>query len=352
MRVVDAVAGVMFAAVLAYAVLGGADFGSGVWDLWAGGDRRGGRTRRLIDHAIGPVWEANHVWLVFVLVFLWSGFPTAFGAIMRSLAVPFWLVALGIVARGAGFAFRHYSSTLAGARLAGASFAISSLVTPFFMGTIVGAVASGRVGATGTVGDGPAWWSVTSVLGGVLAVLTCTFLAGVFLAREAERIGHGPLAESIRRRSIGVGIATGAVAVIGIWPLWHDAETLGDRLVGRALPLVALSAVAGLVTVALLVGRRLNAARFTAVAAVAAVVAGWGVAQYPWILVDEVRIDDAAGARATLVGLLAGSAVAAVLVIPPLVLLFVLADANRVGSLGSPRPLRSEGGSPPADAVD
>ena len=136
--------------VVAYAILGGADFGSGVWDLLAGGAREGAHLRSQIDRSIGPVWEANHVWLIYVLVFLWTGFPTAFGAIMSTLFVPWLLVGLGIVLRGGAFAFRKFSSSIREAQLHGVVFATSSVITPFFLGMIAGAIASGRVPADGT----------------------------------------------------------------------------------------------------------------------------------------------------------------------------------------------------------
>lgn len=331
MSVVDLVAAVMFLGVVLYAVFGGADFGSGVWDLSAGNAERGGRLRRLIDHAIGPVWEANHVWLIFVLVFLWTGFPTAFAQLMRTLAIPFWLAGLGIVLRGAGFAFRKFSPSLKWARLAGAVFAASSLITPFFLGTIAGGVASGRVPAEGTGDLWTSWLNPTSILGGVLAVLTCTFLAGVFLAADAAGLGAPRLADRLRRGSIAVGVATGVVALVGVVPLAIDAETLFDRLTGRGAPLVALSAIGGVATLALLRTARLRAARATAVVAVGSIVVGWGVAQYPWVLVDELHLDDRAADDNILWGLVVAFGLAGVLVVPPLVYLLFLADRNEVG---------------------
>ena len=330
-RIVDVVAAIMFLAVVLYAVFAGADFGSGVWDLTAGDALRGGRLRRLIDHAIGPVWEANHVWLVFVLVFLWTGFPDAFASLMRTLAIPFWLAGLGIVLRGAGFAFRKFSPTLRWARVAGVLFAGSSLITPFFLGAIAGGVASGRVPAEGTGAPWSSWLNPTSILGGVLAVSTCTFLAGVFLPADAAGLGASDLAERLRRRSLAVGAATGALALVGIVPLAIDAETLFDRLASRGAPLVAVSALGGAATLVLLYRRQLRAARLGAVIAVGSIVVGWGVAQYPWILVDELGVDDAAAEPVTLWGLVIASGLAAVLVVPPLLYLYVLADRNQVG---------------------
>ncbi len=337
MSLIDVVAAIMFVGVVLYAVFAGADFGSGVWDLAAGGAEKGGRLRRLIDHAIGPVWEANHVWLIFVLVFLWTGFPDAFAQLMRTLAIPFWLAGLGIVLRGAGFAFRKFSPSLRWARVAGAIFAGSSLITPFFLGAIAGGVASGRVPAEGTGDLWSSWLNPTSILGGVLAVVTCTFLAGVFLAADAEGLGASDLADWLRRRSIIVGVVAGIVALLGIVPLASDADTLFDRLVSRGAPVVLVSAVGGLATLGLLRANRLREARAAAVVAVGSIVVGWGVAQYPWVLVDEMRIDDVVTESATLWGLVFAFALAAVLVVPPLVYLLVLADRNDVG-LESPGP--------------
>lgn len=332
MSVAELVAAIMFAAVVLYAVFGGADFGSGVWDLTAGDARRGARTRRLIDHAIGPVWEANHVWLIFVLVFLWSGFPEPFATLMRTVPIPFWLAGLGIVGRGAGFAFRKYAPTLRWARAAGVIFAASSLLTPFFFGTIAGAVASGRVRPDEQPGLWSPWINPTSILGGALAVTTCTFLAGVFLAADAHGLGMADLADELRRKTLVGGAVTGLVVAGGLPVLMADAETLVDGLLGRGLPFIVLSGVAGLWTMWLLRRGRLRPARVTAVIAVASVVAGWGAGQYPWILVDAVSIDDGAGARATLIGLLVATGVAAALVVPSLVYLFRLADSNLVGT--------------------
>ncbi|MGI9615074.1 MAG: cytochrome d ubiquinol oxidase subunit II [Acidimicrobiales bacterium] len=331
MSAADAVAFVLFAAILLYAVFGGADFGSGVWDLAAGSAARGAPLRRLVDHSIGPVWEANHVWLVFVLVLLWSGFPEPFALLMRDLGIPFWFAGLGIVARGAAFAFRKFAATLTWARTAGIVFAAGSLATPFFLGTIAGAIASGRVGgaepASSTV-----WLGPTSILGGVLAVVTCTFMAGTLLAAEAESLGKATLAEQLRMRSLIGGGVAGIVVAMGIVVLLADAPELVDGLLGRALPVVAISGITGSAAMWLLWQRRLRSARLAAGVAVASVVAGWGIAQYPWLLVGEVTIEEGAGAQATLIGLLVAAGLALVVVVPPLLYLYSLADTNVIGS--------------------
>jgi len=318
----DLVAAILFLGVVAYAVFAGADFGSGLWDLTAGDAEAGAPMRTLVDRALGPVWEANHVWLIFVLVYLWTGFPGPFASIMETLFVPFGLAAVGIVLRGAAFAFRKTAPNLAQARLYGACFAASSLVTPFFFGAIAGAVASGRVPAAGGGDRWTSWTGPTSLVGGILAVCTCSFLAAVFLTAEADRGDDAALLQRCRRRAIGTGIVTGAVALAGVLPLRADAPALVDGLTGRALPLILASVVAGTTTLWALWRERFELARVTAAGAVAAVVLGWGVGQWPWLLVDEIEVEAAAGAGATLWALLVVFGLAAVTVLPALAYLF------------------------------
>ncbi|MBO0843162.1 MAG: cytochrome d ubiquinol oxidase subunit II [Nocardioides sp.] len=322
------VAAALFVGVIAYAVLAGADFGSGFFDLIAGGTRRGAELRTLVDHSIGPVWEANHVWLIYVLVMWWTGFPASFAAATSTLVLPLLLALLGIVLRGASFAFRKYSGSLNQARLFGVIFATSSVITPFFLGAVAGGIASGRVPLHGRGDLWSSWLNPTSIFGGVIAVGTCAFLAGTFLVADASRAGRRRLAEQLRKRTYVVGAVTGLVVFAALVPLQHDAPTLSHGLETRAAPLVILSAIAGGATLVLLVLRRYGWARITAVLAVAAVVSGWGMGQYPWLLVDQVTITDAAGARATLEGLLVAVVLAAVLVVPPLVYLLRLTQSQ------------------------
>ena len=335
MNLEDAVAGILFLGVVAYALFGGADFGSGLWDLTAGNARRGGPLRALIDKAIGPVWEANHVWLIFVLVYLWTAFPTGFAAIMETLFVPFSLAGGGIVLRGSAFAFRKFAPDMARARIFGALFAASSVITPFLFGTIAGAVASGRVPADGAGDRWSSWTGPTSLVGGSLAVLTTSFLAATFLVAEADREGDRGLADGCRRRALGAGMVTGAAALAGIVPLRDDTPELFDGLTGRALPLVVLSAVAGVIALVALWYRRSALARVSAGAAVASVVAGWGVAQYPSLLVDQLELADAAGARTTLWALLVTFGIIAVTVVPALVYLYWVTQR---GPIAGPEP--------------
>jgi cytochrome d ubiquinol oxidase subunit II len=321
----EVVLGTAFVGLVAYALFGGADFGGGVWDLLAGGTERGRRARDRIERSIGPVWEANHVWLIFVFVVLWTGFAGAFAAAVTTLYIPLTLAAFGIIARGAAFAYRKSVGTLGMRRFFGAAFALSSLVTPFFFGAVVGGVASGRVPpgiAAGDVLD--SWVNPTSFLGGTLAVLVCAYLAAVFLCGDARRDGEHDLTEAFRRRALACAVLTGAVGLAGIAVLRADAPLLFDGLTGRGLPAVVLSAVSGLAALGLLWTRRYTAARLTSALAVATVLVGWAMGQYPYLLAPSLTVDEAAAGRSTLLALLIALSAGAVLLVPALIYLYVL----------------------------
>lgn len=327
MTLAEVVVALMWVGLTAYAVLGGADFGAGLWDLVAGGPERGRRRRDLIANVIGPVWEVNHVWIIFVLVVMWTALPELFGSVMSTLYVPLTLAAFGIILRGSAFAFRKVAATVELQRLWGATFAASSVVTPFFFGAVAGGVASGRVGLGNDQGSPfTSWINPTSMLGGVLAVSTCAFLAATFLTDEARKREEPDLAEEFRVRAIGAAVATGAIAFAGIFVLRADAPELFDGLTGRALPIVLASAVGGIASIVLLWQRRFVWARLSAVAAVAAVIWGWGAAQYPYVLPPDTEISDVAAANATLTALLIVLAVGAVFLVPSLVLLYRLSE--------------------------
>jgi len=321
---------VLFIGVIAYAVLGGADYGAGFWDLTAGGAGRGRRPRHLVDESLAPVWEANHVWLIFCLVMLWTAFPTAFAAIMTTLYIPLGLAALGIVVRGAGFAFRKVMVRTDQQRLTGAAFAVSSVLVPFFLGAIAGGIASGRVPPAGHGDPIGSWVNPTSLLGGVLAVLVCAYTAAVFLTAEARRHDDTELETWFRRRSLATAVATGVVALAGIFVLRADSPRLFEALLTRGLPLVLLSGACGL-TALLLLGRAApRLVQALAVGAVAAVIAGWGVARYPNLLGTHTPISAAAAPEPTLWALTIVAAVALLLVVPSMGLLFVLAQRGRL----------------------
>ena len=327
MRTAEALLVLMWAGVTAYALFGGADFGAGFWDLIAGGPERGSAQRSLIEHAIGPVWEANHVWLIFVLVVLWTGFPEAFAAIASSLYVPLTLVAVGVILRGAGFAFRKAVAGVPLQRLFGATFAASSVITPFVLGSVAGAVASGRVPA-GVARAHPVrvFVNPTSMLGGTLAVVVCAYLAAVYLTADARRAGDATLVEAFRGRALASGVVAGGLVLGGIAVLHADAPALFSGLTGRAWPLVAASALAGLFSLGCVWRRRFVAARLAAATAVTAVLWGWAAGQYPYVLEGEMTIGQAAADPAALRAVLVSLAVGALLVVPALVALNAFAQ--------------------------
>src|SRR3954453_14964329 len=232
-----AAAVVLFIGILAYALFGGADFGAGFWDLVAGGPDAGARPRRLIQHSIGPVWEANHVWLIFTLVVLWTAFSEAFASITLTLFVPLSLAALGIVLRGSSFAFRKEVFRTSSQRNFGAAFATSSVLVPYCMGAVAGAIASGRVPSGGVAGDPwSSWINPTSILGGVLAVTVCAALASVYLVLDAGRLDRPDMVDYFRRRAIAGSVMAGVVALTGIAVLHADATYVFHGLTSRALP--------------------------------------------------------------------------------------------------------------------
>jgi cytochrome d ubiquinol oxidase subunit II len=325
MTLPEALLGVMFVGLIAYALFGGADFGAGIWDLLAGGTKRGARQRELIEHSIAPVWEANHVWLIFVLVVLWTAFSTGFAAVVTTLYIPLTLAAFGMIARGAAFAFRKSVTTLTLRRLFGACFAASSLATPFFLGTVVGGVASSRVPPGIAQGDVmTAWLNPTSVLGGVLAVLVCAYLAAVFLCLDARHEGHDNLADQFRTRALGTAAVTGVVGLVGFFVLRADAPRLFEGLIGRALPVILVSVLAGAASIVLLVVRRYGVARITSSVAVATILIGWAVAQYPYLLLPYLTIEEAARSRSTLVAMTVALILGSLVLVPALVYMFVL----------------------------
>jgi len=344
----DAVAAVLWVGVTAYAVFGGADFGAGFWSLAAGRGERGRRARGLVDWAIGPVWEANHVWLIFVLVVLWTAFGTAFASIFSTLFIPLSLAALGIVLRGSGFAFQQTARRARGRALAERLFGLSSLLTPFFMGTVVGAIAGGRVPVGNAEGDPvTSWFNLLSIVIGVLFVATSAYLAAVFLVSDARRAGTPDLEQYFTRRALAAAVVAGALAVVGIIELRADARYLYDGLTGDALPLVIVSALCGAAVLVLLRRGTPRGARPFAVGAVVAVVAGWGVAQHPYLLPQVLTIDAGAAPSATLTGVLIVFGVAVVLVIPSMALLYTLAQRDLVAEGEAPRAPTGGGGTEP-----
>ena len=324
--------GLVMLGITAYAVLGGADFGAGFWDLTAGGARRGGRVRGMVQRSMSPVWEANHVWLIFVLVMVWTAFPVAFGSLFSTLSIPFFVAALGIIFRGAAFALRGQAATIREARVLGATFALSSVIVPFFLGAAVGGIASGRVPVGNVAGDlVESWVNPTSLAIGVLAVLTGAYLAAVFLAGDSVRAGMPDLVEAFRRRALGAGVVTGAAAFGTLLVVRSDARPLFDGLTsGDGVVALVVSAVAGAATLALVATRRFGPARFGAAIAVGAITVGWALAQSPDLLPGELTLEAGAADDAVLTALVVSVGLGFLVLVPSLWYLYRLVLQGRL----------------------
>jgi cytochrome bd ubiquinol oxidase subunit II len=314
------------AALIAYAVLAGADYGTGFWDLTAGGPARGGPIRGLVMASMTPVWEANHVWLPFVLVLLWTAFPTFFASVMSTLWIPLLTATAGIIFRGTAFALRGHASTVREGRALGALFALSSLLVPFAFGAVIGAIATGRVPVGNATGKPWAsWLSSTSIALGVLAVATGAHLAAVYLTGDARSRGLEELVQAFRRRALVSGAATGVLALLTLVVVRSDYRPLFDGLTsGLGLACVLASAVVGVATLGLVASGRFESARFAAAASVTFVVLGWVAAQSPALLPGQLTLHAAAAPDATLSATLISVAVGAAFLIPSLVLLYRL----------------------------
>jgi cytochrome bd ubiquinol oxidase subunit II len=340
----NAVAVVLWIVLTMYAIFAGADFGAGLWSLLSGTGDSGRRPRELIDWALGPVWEANHVWLIFAVVVLWTGFPSAFEAVFSTLFIPLSLAALGIVLRGAGFAFHHDARRARGQVRAERLFGLASVLTPFFMGTVVGAVAGGRVPVGNATGDAvTSWLNPLSVVIGLLFVATGAYVSAVFLVSDARRAGAPDLEEYFATRALVSAVVTGGLAAVGLFALYRHARFIFDGLTHDGLPLVILSALCGIGVLVLLRRRAIRGARVLAAGAVASVIWGWGIAQHPYLLPKTLTISAGAAPSATLTTVLVIFGVAVVVVLPSLGLLYALAQRNVVAEHPRPAAKPTEG---------
>ncbi len=320
----------------AYALLAGADFGAGTWDLLAGDSIEGRQRRSLIEHVIGPVWEANHVWLIFVLVLLWTAFPPVFSAIASTLWIPLTLAGLGIIGRGSAFAFRKTVTTVREQRLFGITFAVSSVATPYFLGTVAGAIAAGAVPPGLAAGDTiGAWNSPVAVLAGLLSVAACSFLAATYLCGDAARSGDPALSGWFRARALGSGVVAGGLSLVGLVMIHAQAGPLFAGLTGRALPLIALSVLSGIGALILVFLQRFTAARVAAALAITGLVWGWGVAQYPYLL-PTLDVHAAAAVDTTLRAVVVTSIIGLALLVPSMLLLLRMFQQEPKGAADTP----------------
>jgi cytochrome d ubiquinol oxidase subunit II len=331
------VLGVLWLGMTLYVLLGGADFGGGVWDLLAGGPRRD-EQRRLISDSIAPVWEANHVWLIFVMTGLLAAFPTVFADLSVALYVPLSLVLLGIVFRGAAFAFRaHGARDTPWVRTWTRVFGVASLVSPFLLGAAAASIASGRIRVVdGEVVAGPleVWTGPLSLFAGLFALAICAYLAATYLVVEATARGDAGLARDFRARAVGAGVVAGGLAAAGLVVLRAQAPELWDGMTARGLPFVVASVAGGLLSLRAMRTGHFRAARAFSVLAVAAVLWGWGAAQWPYLIVPDVTVHSAAAPRETVRVVAIGFTLGGLLLVPALLALFRIFKTAPQGAEG------------------
>ena len=310
---------IMVLSLLAYALLAGADFGGGAWDMLAGAgrDRRGAEDqRKLISASLGPVWEANHVWLIFVIVCTFSGFPSAFGDIATSLELPLAIALVGIVLRGAAYVYRAYGE---GASLPdqwwSRIFACASVLTPFMLGVSGAALATGKL----RPGSSPLvpFEAPFTLLAGLLAVVVTAFLAAVYLCYDASlHPDTEHLVAVFRRKAIAAAVVSGVVVLIMLPFFYRDAPIVAHRFTDRSIPFAAISAVCGFGSLLVLWREKYVLARATAAAAVVGVLGGWAAAQYPDLLVGVYTARQAAAAPSSLDTMLVAMCVGMLVVLP------------------------------------
>jgi cytochrome d ubiquinol oxidase subunit II len=311
--------------VALYAVLAGADFGAGIWQLLAGRGERGRRVREHAHRSMAPVWEANHVWLIFVLVVVWTGYPVAFASMASTLAVALTAAGLGIVLRGVAYALRSATASAVELRVVDTLTAAGSVMAPFALAAAAGAVASRRVPVGNAAGDlWSSWLNPTSIMAGVLALLSSAYLAAVYLAADARGTGDDAMAAIFRTRALAAGAVAGVAAIAGGIVVRSDARWIFDRLLDTpAVVSVGLSLLAGVGTLVLVLRWHLDAARVSAAVAVAALVGGWALAQNP-VLLPGLTVRDAAAPdnvqTLLVISILAGG----LILFPSLALLFRL----------------------------
>ncbi len=325
---VDLLGGALLGALVFYALLGGADFGGGIWDLLAGGARKR-EQRALVERAIGPIWEANHVWLVLVVVVLFTGFPAAFAEISIALFVPLVLLLLGIVLRGAAFTFRAYDrpDDRLQARW-GVVFSASSVLAPLMLGVVVGALASGRMRIAARGGEPWAWLAPFPLAIGLFAAALFAYLAATYLAVEAQ---EPELRDDFRRRAVRAGIAVFLCAAFAAALSAREAPLVFEGLTRRAwsLPLHLATGAAAVAAFWALLRGRVRAARAAAAVQTALIVVGWGASQHPYLVVPDLTLVSASAPRATQVALLWALAGGGILLFPALYVLFRVFKGER-----------------------
>lgn len=321
MSLEELAAGILLVGLIAYAIFGGADFGAGVWTALARGPRSQAQREALFE-AMGPVWETNNVWLILVVVMLFSAFPTAFSDLFQALLIPLVVALVGIAFRGAAFVFRHFNpSGREELPATGMVFSAASAITPLAFGTAVGAAASGHVltDSGETAGIWESWLQPFPLMVGVIALAMCAFLTSYYMLPRTS----GELQEDFRRRAFVASVVLGGLTTLGLLVAYLDADALWDRI-DDPLSLAggALAIVAGVCSLIVLRNRWYTIAPPVAAAAVTLVIGAWGVAQHPYLILPGLTLEDAAAPDATLRAILIALPIGALILVPSLLLLF------------------------------
>jgi cytochrome d ubiquinol oxidase subunit II len=314
-------AGVVYLGLVLYAVFGGADFGGGIWIALASGPRAR-EQRNGLFHAIGPVWETNHIWLIFVIVTLFTAFPKGFAALFTALLTPLVIALIGINFRGASFAFHHFGSqTGEKIPLMASTFAVSSLLTPFAFGMTLSATATGKIvfGNGWVQSDQWFWIDPFTLVGGVTGMTICAFLAPIYMTVRTE----GDLRNDFKRQGIIAGLVLGILTTVEIPVAMAYAPLFIDRLLApRGILFVALSVIAGITTQILLWRCRFLWAQMAAVGTVTLTISGFAAAMYPDLLIGQLSIVAAAAPSATLRAFFTVLVVGGIILAPSLLLLY------------------------------
>ena len=320
-----AVAVMLWGSMIAYAILGGADFGGGIWNILFFG-RNTRKARSLISGAVGPVWEANNVWLIYIVVGLYTGFPMVAAVMANALLIPLTLALIGVVLRGASFAFRtHFSGVFSVGTLWGYAFGVASLITPFLLGTCAAAVASSQLPVRN--GQGPvalvnAWLTPFAITIGVIALAICATIAAIFLTVEAQRINNREMMEAFRLRAFIAGAVTALLGLLGLYFASTEAPVIWHGMLNHGLWAVAITMLIGIATAAALFFRRYRLARVLIVMETVSFLGTWGIAQLPYILPPDLTVTQAASPPTTMRDFFFSAIVGTLVLLPSLWFLF------------------------------
>ncbi len=316
---------VLWFALITYAVFGGADFGAGIWDLLAHG-QTAQRQHTLIDNALGPVWETNHIWLIFLVVGLFSGFPVAFATLAVVLFFPLTLALIGSALRGSAFIFRTHGLRRT-TKVWNRVFSFASSITPFFLGVSAAAVASGHIedyGPKAPANLGSLWLTPFALTIGFLSLALCATVAAIFLTVEATTQNESDMAIAFRKRGLIAGAITAVLGALGLILAPSQAPIIWQGMINHAIPLVIATMIIGLAAAAALFFGYYRISRALIIAEAAFMLGTWGVSQIPYIIPPRITVDAAASSPSTQLLLLIGVTIGMIIILPSMLFLFYI----------------------------